>query len=156
MSFSHEKKRIFIALVLVFLGVSGIFASTSVNAQAHVIITSPDRDILRAQHAMRRGEYDIALEHYQKAARKDLSEEHRLVVHNSMCAISYLHGKYREATEQCSKVIEDSPSHWKAYVTRGNAKRALGDFDGALADFCEANKLSPEEVNGAFEKRCIG
>ena len=154
MTANHERKFTLSILMLLFSCALGVLASMPVNAQAQVIVVNPDRDILKAQHAMRKGELSTALKHYKQAQRKDLSDDHRVVVQNSICAISYMQGDYSEAAEACSVVIDAAPSYWKAYVTRGNAKRALGDFDGALADFCAAKRINPGRVNGSFATKC--
>ena len=36
---------------------------------------------------------------------------------------------------------------WKAYNNRGNAKRGLNDFDGAIADYNKAIELNPQYAN---------
>lgn len=154
MTANHERKFILSILMLVFTCALSVVASIPVSAQAHILVVNPDRSIMKAQNAMRQGKLSVALEHYKKAQRKNLSDEHRIVVQNSICAISYMQGEYGAAADACTKVIDDDPSYWKAYITRGNAKRALGDFAGALTDFCEAKRLSPGRVNGSFATRC--
>lgn len=156
MSSNHEKRPVFTALVLLFFCALGVFANMPANAQTQIIKFNPDRDIMRAQSAMRQGEMDVALKYYKRAMRKNLSEDNKVIVRNSICAVSYLQGNYAEAEEACSIVIKEDPSYWKAYVTRGNAKRKLGNLAGALIDFCSANRLSPETVKGAFVSRCVG
>lgn len=154
MSANHERNFTLSALVLLFSCVLGVLASMPVSAQTQIIQFNPDRDIMRAQTALRRGELDTALKYYQRAARKDLADDHKVVVQNSICAVSYLKGEFSAAEEACTTVIKENPRYWKAYVTRGNAKRKLGDMAGALTDFCEANRLSPDHVKGAFVSRC--
>ena len=156
MSTNHERKFTLSALVLLFSCVLGVLASMPANAQTQIIKFNPDRDIMRAQSAMRQGELDVALKYYKRAERKNLSEDHKVIVQNSICAVSYLQGNYVEAETACSIVIKEDPSYWKAYVTRGNAKRKLGNLAGALTDFCAANRLSPDNVKGAFVRRCVG
>lgn len=155
MTANHERKFTLSILVLVFSCALGVLASMPVVAQAHIIVVNPDRDILKAQHAMRKGELSVALKHYKQAQQKDLSDDHRVVVQNSICAISYMQGEYSAAANACTKVIDEDPSYWKAYVTRGNAKRALGDFTGALSDFCKARSINPGQVNGTFASKCL-
>lgn len=154
MSANHERKYTLSILVLMFSSILAALASFPASAQTQVITINPDRAIMRAQHALRQGDLEVALKYYKQAERKNLSREHRTVVLNSICAVSYLQGNYDDAAEACSSVIDETPGYWKAYVTRGNAKRALGDFDGALVDFCEANRLSPDTVSGKFVSRC--
>jgi len=158
MSTNHERSFTLCALVLLFSCVLGVLVSVPAHAyaQAQVITVNPDQDIMHAQHAMRIGKLDKALKHYKRAIKKNLSEDHRIIVQNAICAVSYLQGNYGEAASACSTVIKEKPTYWKAFVTRGNAKRALGDFAGALTDFCEANRLKPDTVSGAFVKRCAG
>ncbi|MEX0297922.1 MAG: tetratricopeptide repeat protein [Kordiimonas sp.] len=156
MSANHERKFTLSALVLLFSCVLGVLASMPVSAQTQIIQFNPDRDIMRAQNAMRQGDLDVALVYYKRAERKNLYKDHKVIVQNSICAVAYLKENYGEAAEACSTVIEKDPKYWKAYVTRGNAKRKLGDLAGALTDFCTANRLSPENVHGAFVSRCVG
>lgn len=45
------------------------------------------------------------------------------------------HGKYQEAIEIYTKMIEKKPFAWEAYNNRGVAKLEKGDFMGAIEDF---------------------
>jgi len=48
-----------------------------------------------------------------------------------------------EAIEDCSRVLVLDPKNVKGWARRGTAKSSLGDHEGALRDFQEAERLDP-------------
>jgi len=156
MSISHEyKSRILAISVIAFLSALFLLSVPS-NAQTQIIYVNADRNIEKGQEAMRDGDYDRAVRYLKKAARGDLASEHKAIVQNSLCASLYFQGAYDEAAIACSSAIAENGRYWKAYVNRGNARKALGDTLGALSDYCQAHALSPGHVSGAFQAQCEG
>jgi tetratricopeptide (TPR) repeat protein len=156
MSRQHE---IFSKLTFAVYGLALIFAvisSASAKADGRIFYVNPDRSVVKAQEAFNARDHETALAQFRKAARRGLSDEHRVIVHNSICASLYLLERYEEATVACSSAIEQDRYYWQAYVNRGNARRALGDTEGAVADFCQAHGLRPARVTGNFEAYCEG
>ena len=59
---------------------------------------------------------------------------------------NYDAGKYKEAVDAFTKVIEADPNSAAAYAGRGSAKRALNDNAGAMADITRALELDPNNA----------
>ena len=57
---------------------------------------------------------------------------------------AYDNKQYRLAINYYSKAIELNPNYSAAYNDRGNAKDALGDKQGAIADYQQAARLGDE------------
>ena len=58
---------------------------------------------------------------------------------------------YQEAVSECDKVLQSKPRETKlrraaTYHTRGVAKAALGDYNGAIEDFSECIRLNPKKA----------
>lgn len=156
MSKDHEYMSRFLAIMVMVMLVSAFLLSLPANAQSRVYYINTDRNVERGQEAMRSGDYERAVAYLQKAARGNLSSDHKVQVNNSLCASLFLLGSYDEATEACSTAIEEDGRYWKAFVNRGHARKAAGDIRGALADYCQAHTLSPRHVNGPFVSQCEG
>jgi len=156
MSVNHEYMSRLLAFGVVTFLAALFLLSVPSNAQAQVFYVNADRDIEKGQDAMRAGDYERAVRYLKKAARRDLSSEHRAIVQNSLCASLYFKGAYEEAATACTDAIDEDARYWKAFVNRGHARKALGDMSGALADYCEARELSPKHVSGAFQSQCEG
>lgn len=131
----------------------GIWAAEA-QAQAQVFHITQDRALLKGNKAMQAGEIEEALTHYRKAVRKDLTVEERTMAFNSICAAEFVLGNAEAAAEACTAAIDGDDRYWKAFVNRGNARKALGDNEGAVADYCRALDLRPSQVSGTFEARC--
>ena len=145
-----------VAVLGMVAGVLPVFAAPA-HAQVQTIYVSLDQVIERAQQAMMEGHMEVALAHFRKAEQRNLSTENRVIVQNSICAVAFRLGEYAEAETSCSKAINGNRKYWKAFVNRGNVRRASGNMDGAFSDYCEAIRLSPEHVKGNFtKKRCSG
>lgn len=145
-----------VATLAVAIGVVQLFAEPA-HAQVQTIYLDADRAIERAQSAMAKGEMEVALTYFKKAERRNISAEHRVIVQNSICAVAFQMEAYTEAEASCSLAIDSNHKYWKAFVNRGNVRRALGNSAGAISDYCEAIRLSPEHVKGNFTKaQCLG
>lgn len=144
--------RILLWASLVLLAL-GIWAAEA-HAQTQVFHVTQDRALLKANEAMQAGELERALVHYRKAVNKNLTAEERTMAFNSICAAEFVLGNAEAAAEACTAAIEGDGRYWKAFVNRGNARKALGDKEGAIADYCRARDLRPGQVSGTFEARC--
>lgn len=156
MSRQHEIfSKISFAIYLVALAFA-VVSFTEAHADGRTFHVNPDRNIVKGQAALSGGDYGQALRYFRNAARRNLSEEHKVAVQNSICASLYMLNRYEDATKACSGVIKEDKSYWRAYVNRGNAYRALGQTKAAISDFCAAHALRPKDVRGNFEAFCEG
>lgn len=58
-------------------------------------------------------------------------------------------GKHREAIECLSHALEIDPNYSKALFGRANAKKELGDFDGAMEDILTVKEMGGKDAEGA-------
>ncbi|WP_420429474.1 hypothetical protein [Kordiimonas sp.] len=144
--------RMFLWASLVLLAL-GIWAAEA-QAQTQVFHITQDRALLKGNEAMQSGDIESALVHYRKAVGKDLTAKERTMAFNSICAAEFVLGNAEAAAEACTAAIEGDNGYWKAFVNRGNARKALGDREGAIADYCRAHDLRPSQVSGTFEAWC--
>jgi len=145
-----------VAVLGIAVGAVQLFAVPA-HAQSQTIYVSTDRAVDRAQQAMAEGQMEVALAYFRKAEDRNISAENRVIVQNSICAVAFKLGAYAEAETSCSQAIDGDETYWKAFVNRGNVRRASGNITGAISDYCEAIRLSPEHVKGNFSKqKCLG
>lgn len=64
-----------------------------------------------------------------------------------------LKGDFAGAVQDSTKVIALKPKSWGGYVQRGAAKQALGDLEGAYADYDKATTVTGEHVPSAWAFR---
>jgi tetratricopeptide (TPR) repeat protein len=62
---------------------------------------------------------------------------------------------YREAQEAFGAILDAEPERAMALLGRAKARRVLGDVDGAVADFTEAGRLDPRDVEIAMERGLV-
>ncbi|WP_417451518.1 tetratricopeptide repeat protein [Kordiimonas sp.] len=132
----------------------GLFSVGFSAAQAQTFHLAPDRNLVKGNEALAAGQLDEALGHLRKAVHKNITERERITTYNSICAVENILGNPEAAMTACDSAIAGDNRYWKAFVNRGNARAATGDDAGALADYCRAHDLSPEQVSGTFEARC--
>ena len=152
MNYTLATNRMFLWASFLVLAL-GIWAAEA-QAQAQVFHITQDRALLKGNEAMQTGDLERALVHYRKAVSKDLTSAERTMAFNSICAAEFVLGNAEAAAEACTAAIEGDGRYWKAFVNRGNARKALGDKEGAIADYCRAHDLRPSQVSGTFEARC--
>ncbi|NVJ97523.1 MAG: hypothetical protein HWE25_05180 [Alphaproteobacteria bacterium] len=157
MSINHEYMSRLMAIAATVSLALLFLLSVPVKAEnSQIFYMNPDRNIALGQRAMAAGDYETAVSHFSKAATGNLSTEHMAIVQNSLCASLYFQGEYERAAEACTDAIAEDGRYWKAFVNRGNARKALGDTRSALADYCAAHALSPRHVRGPFVSQCEG
>jgi tetratricopeptide (TPR) repeat protein len=59
-------------------------------------------------------------------------------------------GRHAEADERCEAVVAEAPGDWEIWNNLGNARRAAGDLEGAVAALSKAAALRPEELGVHF------
>ncbi|TNE61900.1 MAG: tetratricopeptide repeat protein [Alphaproteobacteria bacterium] len=138
-----------LAILLAVAGISG-----AVSAQSLTLHVTRDYYLDHGDRALAAGETLKAADYFRKALRKNLSADERIAAQNSLCAAEFILGNYDAASEACTAAIRADGGYWKAYVNRGNARNALGDTEGAIADYCEAKALEPGKVDGDFASYC--
>ncbi|MFC3050831.1 tetratricopeptide repeat protein [Kordiimonas pumila] len=133
----HSFKNVIIASGL------GLMSLTAAS-HAQVYYFEEDPNVHKAELAVRAGDLIKAAQYYSRAARSVSGEERLLPVLNTLCIVEYANGNFEAAIEACTKAVKTDRKYWQAYLNRGNAKRALGDMDGAVSDYNKAKKLNPK------------
>lgn len=136
----------------------------------------------RGEDFVRRGEYDFAVSEFTAALRADpsltdayarrgdalrlrgecepaladLTRAVELAPGDPRARVSRgltlaLSGRHAEAIEDFTAALEFEPSA-VAYNQRGSSRAAVGDLEGALADFTEAMRLDPESPWAAYNR----
>jgi tetratricopeptide (TPR) repeat protein len=59
-------------------------------------------------------------------------------------------GRHAEAAERYAAVVAQAPEDWEIWNNLGNARRAAGDVDGAIAALSQAAELRPGELGVRF------
>lgn len=99
----------------------------------------------RADSAWDKRDYAAAETHFDRAL--------ELCANNEKARASALYGrgavrleqqKWVEARDDLTRCIEIEPRNSNAWMARGMARKALGDYDGLLSDAHEAARLDPE------------
>src|SRR4051812_8225442 len=65
---------------------------------------------------------------------------------------NYRQGDLPASIAEFTKAIELNPEYWKAYTSRGVAKRDSGDLDGAVSDHSKSIELNPKNA-AAYSNR---
>ncbi|MCJ9429537.1 hypothetical protein [Kordiimonas marina] len=124
------------------------------HAQSMTLQVSRDYYLVHGDKALMKGDMAAAARYFRQALGKNLTDAERVSAHNSLCAAEFSLGHYGAAKKACTAAIKADRGYWKAYVNRGNAQRALGDKEAALADYCAAHALEPRKVKGPFVHQC--
>src|SRR5690606_7101097 len=66
--------------------------------------------------------------------------------HRHTASLKSRSGKYEEAIEDYTKVIQVDPSDARAYHDRGKAKYHIGDYHGAIEDYTKAIEIDPSDA----------
>lgn len=116
----------------------------SQGASAQTLYMQKDRDMQRGTDAMLAGELETASKYLRRATKKDLGPLRLVPTLNNLCAVDYALGKLDSAERACSRAIGEDRYFWRAYVNRGNVRKALGDHQLAKADYEKAVRLKPD------------
>jgi tetratricopeptide (TPR) repeat protein len=91
---------------------------------------------------LRRGDYAAAVAFYDEALRLD--PDHAVALFNRGAALTHAQ-RYGEAVATLTRALGLGVSEpYKAYYYRGEARRALGDVNGAIEDFQTALTIAPD------------
>ena len=64
--------------------------------------------------------------------------------YNALCISLTANKEYQKATQACNFAIEDTPSRWQAFNSRGSMNYRNGSFSAALADYRQALENAPK------------
>ena len=99
-----------------------------------------------------KGEYAEAVEHYTAAIDLWMEPADRAVLYSNRCAAKLkLPGERQKALNDAKRACELAPDYAKGHFRRGQALRALGDPDGAVAAMEHVLRLAPEDAAATAE-----
>ncbi|HLV61562.1 MAG TPA: tetratricopeptide repeat protein [Fredinandcohnia sp.] len=107
------------------------------------ILRRPDRDVEAGIAALRAGEAEAALEHFERAARRR-PQDGRIHLDRGL-ALQAL-GRFDEATEAFAQALASGGASREALHGLGHAHAARGDLDAAIASFRTALERDPEDA----------
>ncbi|KAG6548548.1 hypothetical protein Mapa_010036 [Marchantia paleacea] len=97
----------------------------------------------RAHQKYRDGEFTEALKLYSSALAVAKRAPHRIALHSNRAACHLKLQSYKEASDECSAVLELDPKHAGALMLRAQTLVALKDYHSALFDVNRLIELDP-------------
>lgn len=123
--------------------IAGVLLVSTGASQAQVIYGQENSNLKRATQSMMAGDLEAASKYFKRAVKANLGPERLVPALNNYCAVEYAIGNFENAEKVCSEAISNDRRYWRAYVNRGNARAALGNVDGANADYDKALSIKP-------------
>lgn len=124
--------------------IAGFFLYVPPSVYAEKFYMEADPNIAKAEKSILSGDLERASKYYNRAIRSGIDADRLVSTLNNLCIVEYALGKAEQAVEACTKAIEKKTRFWQAYVNRANARLALGDADGAKADYEQAAKYGAQ------------
>ncbi|RME48116.1 MAG: tetratricopeptide repeat protein [Deltaproteobacteria bacterium] len=104
--------------------------------------TTPQEDLARGMRAMQQGNYESAIEAYQRAIQKD---ERNVEAWLHLGEAYELSGNPEEAVAQYKKVLELDPTHLEAYHALGRLYERFENYGAAAMVYGRALEQYPEK-----------
>lgn len=120
--------------------IAGFFLYVPPSVYAEKFYMEAEPNIAKAEKSILSGNLEEASKYYNRAIRSGIDTDRLVSVLNNLCIVEYALGKAEQAIEACTGAIEKKTRFWQAYVNRANARLALGDVEGAKADYKQASK----------------
>ena len=103
------------------------------------------RELAGANHAWKTDDYPAAEIHFDRALQLAGDDRGaRIEAFYGRGAVKLEQEKWASAREDLTRCLELDPRDADAYMARGMARKALGDYDGLLEDAHQAARLDPE------------
>ncbi len=112
-------------------------------------IGSWNRTIRDGNEAYLRGNYEHALEVFQKATHQ---KPENAIAHHNLGTALYKNGNFKAAAQAFQKALltDDRLNQAAAYYNLGNAQFQLGDFTDAIQAYRHALRLQPTDVDTKY------
>lgn len=103
---------------------------------------NPDanRELCRGTKAMNRREFDVAVEHFDKAIAADPSFAE---AYNQRAIVKYLQERYEESIDDCRLAVERMPHHFGSWAGMGHCHAHLGRLKEAVACYEKVLSIHP-------------
>ena len=107
--------------------------------------------------AQQNGKFDEAIALYETCAQKgNLTPRMLAVTYRNLGSSNLAVGNAQKAIEYSNQALAQNPQDpWSDFVNRGNAWSALGNYDKALQDYDEAQRLLPQFHQAYFNRGIV-
>lgn len=134
------------------IAASVTFVGLGAPVEAQVFYMNHNSNYVKADEAMRAGEFENASRLFNRAIKYGAHGETLLAAYNNLCAVDLARGALESAERACSGAIGENRLYWRAYVNRGHVRAAMGKQELAIKDLQKAVKLKP---NSKLAKRVL-
>ncbi len=158
---SRQKALITSFIALISLGQPLLIGSTAVimSASAAVMLSAKSAYAQSAKAYVdqgvekgKRGDFQGAIADFNKAI--EIDPKYLRAYCNLGLAKARGLGDFEGAISHYDKCIEIDPESARAYVKRGEARKIVGDLQGACADWKEASSLGDNAAAGLVRDQC--
>lgn len=140
---AHLSKTFMASLLGLAIALPAVTTTPAV-AHKYELVLQNNSLIKQGRKALKKGRLDKAIQLYETALERNLSEQNLVWANNDLCVAYYLLGDYQVANDYCDEAIKLSPVNWSAHNNRANILMATGDFAKALTTYQHAQSLNPE------------
>ncbi len=140
---AHFSKTLMASLLGLAIALPAVTTTPAV-AHKYELVLQNNSLIKQGRKALKKGRIDKAIQLYETALERNLSEQNLVWANNDLCVAYYLLGDYSVANDYCDEAIKLSPVNWSAHNNRANILMATGDFGKALTTYKHAQSLNPE------------
>eukprot|EP00128_Syssomonas_multiformis_P013713 Colp12_sorted_trinity150504_noHs@28745 len=104
------------------------------------------KQLSTADERLARGEHERAIESLRaaRATEPHVAIYHQRIAHK-LCSAYVKWGKGTEAVRECDEAVRLVPGSADVLCDRAEARLLVEDFDGAVQDFSEANRIHPDQ-----------
>ena len=99
-----------------------------------------NRELCRGTKAMNRREFDVAVEHFDRAVAADPGFAE---AYNQRALVRYLQERYEECIVDCKLVVERMPHHFGAWAGLGHCYAHLGRLNDAVRCYEKVLSIHP-------------
>ena len=130
-------------------------SDTGEDPTAHINNPETARDYYkRGLRSQSKRDYSGAIANYSKALVLNPDPDTEFLVHFNTGYVHLLAQRWQDSVDSYSQAINIEPNDAKAYSERGDARRGLEDFAGAIADYNRAVELEPSFAD-AYNNRAF-
>ncbi|MCG8608068.1 tetratricopeptide repeat protein [bacterium] len=102
-----------------------------------------DESLLKAQLFFAKGDYDEAIEYFEKAGKQTRFAFKAAL---GLARVLIEKGKFEEAMLACDRALKLSPSHPEALTVKGDVLKITGRYDPAKSHYSSALEQSPDHL----------
>jgi len=145
---SWVSAAVFILTCIVQPGICQVFAADGEDkektARAPEMKTdNPEAYLRRGGAYLKKGEYDLAVQDFNKAISLDSKNS---IAYTGRASAYYKKELYEKAIADCNRSLEIYSGSPETYAVRGDAYRGMSEYDLSIKDFNKAIEIDPGEA----------